>query len=233
VAGNRDIDAALSALWKQKWWMAIAAIVAAGAAAAIASLGADRYQTTALLEVGRVLGEPIDDPWAVAKMLESEAFRGTVAEHAGTRPPRIAADAVTAGQGRGEHPVLVRVTGSGESPQEAVAAGDAVVAEILARHKVRYEQALAVHRAHQDALAAAASKDPQAQREMLELASKLGSPVLTRPTSQLDPFPLPRQAVPRRIGTVAGVAALAVAAIAALVVIATAQCGAASPTEDQ
>ena len=212
-----SLDPSLHALWRRKWLVLVGAIVCSAVAAGITMATTARYQTTALVEVGRVMGEQLEDPYAVAQTINSAGFRAAMREKAGN----VAAEALTGGQGRLERPTLVRVTASGISADQAVAVGQAAVDELAARHKERFAAAIAGYREQERVLAG--SPDPAAQRELYDLRARLASPIFTAQTGVKDPFPVPSAPLPKNTLAAAGIAFVVSLAILALLVMALAQ----------
>ena len=108
-----SLDRYFAAVWRAKWLIIIAV---AGAAALTAFLGFRQptlYTATALLEVGRVWKEPLEDTYATTEIVKSAGFQHRLAEKTGIKYGQlrrsIQADTVTAGPRRssgrnsGEH----------------------------------------------------------------------------------------------------------------------------------
>ena len=220
-----ELDTSLRAVWRWKWLVLAGAVVAAAIVAGLSASTPPRYTTTALVEVGRVMGEELEDAFAVAQTINSSGFQTAMRARAGGPVPgSIQAEALTGGQGRLEHPTLVRVTASAPSAEAAVGVGQAAIAEIVARHTERYDQSLAVHREYERVLEAAVA-DPVARKELFELRARLASPVFTAPTSAKDPFPTPTAPAPKDTLLSAAVAFAVTLAILVLLVVALAQVG--------
>lgn len=216
------LDPSLHALWRWKWLVLAGAILCSAVAAGVTYATPDRYTTTALVEVGRVMGEQLEDPFAVAQTLNSPGFQAAMRARArGSLPGSVSAEALTGGQGRLEHPTLVRLTATAAAPDLAVTAGQTAVDELAARHKQRFEEALAGYREHERVLAGAI--DPAAQRELSELRARLASPIFTAETRVKDPFPVPAAPVAKNTLFAAGIAFVVGLAILSLVVMAIAQ----------
>lgn len=213
-----ELEPGLRALWRWKWLVLAGALVAAAIAAGVTMLGPDVFRTSALVEVGRVMGEPLEDPFAVAELVESAGFQQAAGARAGGArvAGRVEATAVTGGQGRAERPVFVRVTATGTTPEEAVRAGQAAVDELLARHRDRYAKAEAAWRETERLFAEAS-----ASRDLGEVRAKLASPTTTAETRLTDAFPVPASPITRNTAATAAVAfavALAILSLLALAV---------------
>jgi subunit length determinant Wzz-like protein len=230
VSETIELDLSLRALWRWKWLVLVGAIAAAAIAAGIMAAAAPRYTTTALVEVGRVMGEELEDAFAVAQTINSQGFQEAVRK-GGRFSGSVSAEALTGGQGRLEHPTLVRVTVTAPTADGAVALGQATVDELVARHKERFDAAVAGYREYEKVLAstgepAAGTADPATRKELYDLRARLASPVFTEPTHVKDPFPVPSAPEPKNVALAAGVAFAVSLAILVLLVVALAQVGA-------
>ena len=222
MSATIELEDSLRAVWRWKWLVLAGAVLAAAIAAGVAVSAPPRYTTTALVEIGRVMGEQIEDPFAAAQTINSQGFQSAMRARAGGAPAgTVQAEALTGGQGRLEHPTLVRVTATAPSAEQAVAAGRAAVDELVARHAERFDRSVAVHREYEGVLEAAA--DPASRKELFELRARLASPVFTAPTGAKDPFPVPAAPAPKDTLLSAGVAFLVSLAILVLFVVAIAQ----------
>jgi len=222
-----EIDLGLRELWRRKWLVIGGALVAAAVAAGAASLAAPRVSTSTLVRVGRVMGDELDDAFAVAQTVNSPGFQAAARQRAGGVSGTVTAEALTGGQGRLEHPTLVRITATSTAAEPAIALGNASVAELVARHAERFDASVAGFRAYEKVLAstgepAAGAADPSARKELYELRAKLEAPVYTAPTAATDPFP-PAVAQPKNAALAAGVAFAVSLAILVLLVLALAQ----------
>jgi hypothetical protein len=186
------------------------------------------------------MGEELEDAYAVAETVKSAGFQA--AAHTRSNAPvrgHVSADALTGGQGRTEHPILVKISAWGGTPQAAVAAGQGALDELLARHKERFAQAVDGYRQYEKILAAAAEPaggapaDATARRDLGELRARLASPIVTAETRLVDPFPVPSAPVARNTASSAGIAFAVAAAILTLLVLALGQVGSRGPEDTE
>lgn len=219
-----ELDLSLRELWRRKWLVLAGALLAAAVAAGLAAAAAPRYTTTTLVEVGRVMGDELEDAFAVAQTINSPAFQAAARGRANGAGGSVQAEALTGGQGRLEHPTLVRVTATAATADAAAAIGKAAVDEIVARHKERFDAAISGFRETERVLAAGGDPpaDAAARKDLLELRAKLGSPIFTEPTHAKDPFPA-ASPQPKNVAISAGVAFAVALAILVLLVVALAQ----------
>ena len=234
---NIEIDTSLRALWRWKWIVLLGALVAAAATAAVTLAAPAKYTTSTLVQVGRVMGDEVEDPYAIAQTVNSPGFQEAMrTREAGGKKARgsVTAEAVTGGQGRAQHPVLVRVTAIGPTPEDAVAVGQAAVDELVARHKERFDKAVAGYRDYEKVLGttgepAAGPADPAARKELFELRAKLASPVFTEETHAKDAFPVPTAPVPKNTLLLSALAFAVALAVLVLLAVAVAQVAAPRP----
>jgi hypothetical protein len=139
---------------------------------------------------------------------------------------------VTAGPPRSAYPILVRVTSSTESSDEAVRLASAVADAIIARHKKRYDEALARHleleqrleRRYLELKLPTAVSPPldgllKLERELDEVKTANTSPTHTQMTqlvSDVAPGAVIRPNAARNAAVAAVVAAAGLALIAAI-----------------
>ena len=224
-----ELDLSLQELWRRKWLVLAGALLVAGITAGVTLTTPAKYSTTALVEVGRVMGDELEDAFAVAQTINSPGFQTAARKRAsGAGSGSVLAEALTGGQGRIEHPTLVRVTATATSAQDAVALGTAAADELAARHHERFDDAVRGYREYENVLAATGETssngavDPVARKELFELRAKLASPVFTEATHLKDPFPLATPQ-PRNALLSAAVAFVVSLAVLVLLVVALAQ----------
>ena len=119
-----ELESGLRAVWRWKWFILGGALACAAAAAGWTMIGPARYTTSALVSLGRVVGEDIDDPYAVAQTINSPGFASAVRTRASGIAGSVTAEAITGGQGRLERPTHIRVTATAGSRSRCRAAGE-------------------------------------------------------------------------------------------------------------
>lgn len=217
-----ELDASIAAVLRRKWLILGGGVVCAALAAGYTLLGPPRYTTTALVEVGRVMGAELEDAFAIAQTVNSPGFQAAARARAGSLAGAVTAEALTGGQGRLEHPTLVRITATADAPGTAVAAGNAAVAELLDRQSQRFDASIAGYREQEKTLVALGA---DGQKDLAELRARMSSPISTAKTNVTDPFPVPAAPAPRDTAVAALVAFLVGLAMLTLVVVALAQVG--------
>ncbi|HXG66349.1 MAG TPA: Wzz/FepE/Etk N-terminal domain-containing protein [Blastocatellia bacterium] len=226
------LDAYFAAVWRAKWLILALVLAAAGITAFLGYRQSPQHTATALLEVGRVWKEPLQDIYAATETINSDGFLQQLAEKTGARPGplkrSVRAETVTVGPNRLRYPILVRIIATTANSAESVRLAQAVADELIARHEKLFQDALAPHLEHQRRLEERL-KDPSVQSsrdlasriesELDEVKAKNTSPVITRKTSLLEPV-VPggaiQPAVWRNVAAAALMAAFAGIAVAAL-----------------
>jgi hypothetical protein len=142
------LDNYFAAVWRAKWLILLVALAAAAATYYLRNQPAI-HPATAILEVGRVWKEPLDDTYIVEQTVNSPGFRHELAQKIGVRPRQlqnVKADTITAGPNRTRYPILLRITASTPDESESIRLAEAVATELIARHEKLFDEALATHR---------------------------------------------------------------------------------------
>jgi hypothetical protein len=223
-----SLDRYFRAVWRAKWFIIIIALATGGAIVYLELRQPTLYTAEAMIEVGRVWKEPLEDTYTTAETAGSGGFLHALAQKLGVRPAylkrSIKADTVRAGPRRAQYAILVRITATTESFEESQRLAQSVADEIIARHDKIFEEALAPHRRQEQRLA---ERVKQATGEMtIKLESELdqvrtsnASPVMTEKTHLIDSVAQGeaiRQSPWRRAAGYSLIAALAAVAVAIL-----------------
>lgn len=197
-----SLDRYVAALWRAKWLIAIAV---AGAAAVTAFLGFRQptlYTASALLEVGRVWKEPLEDIYTTTEIINSPGFLHRLAEKSDVRQGQlrrsIKADPVTAGPRRTRYPILVRITATTGSYDESERLASVVADGVIEDHARLFEQALAPRLERQkrleemlkdQSLASSTGRETllKLQAELDEVRANNTSPTMTEKTRLVEP----------------------------------------------
>jgi hypothetical protein len=222
VSEISELDTSVAALARWKWFILAGAVVCSALSGGYTLLGPPRYSTSTLVEVGRVMGAELEDAFAVAQTVNSPGFQAAARARSGSAPGLVTAEALTGGQGRLEHPTLVRITATASTPSDAVAAGNASVDELVDRHQQRFSAAMVAYLEQEKALV---EMGPAGQRDLAELRARMTSPTVTAKTMVKDPFPVPSAPAPRNTAFAAAIGFVLGAAILTLIVVAGAQIG--------
>lgn len=149
IDGEAKLDPYFRAVWRAKWL--ILALVA-GAAAVSAGVSTSRpalHSASGLLQVGRVWGQSLEDPYVTTEIANSAGFLNEVAAAGDLSPGylrrSVKAETVTAGPPRSAYPILVRITATTESPADSVRIASAVAEGLVERHGKTFDQTLAPH----------------------------------------------------------------------------------------
>src|SRR5262245_9238441 len=143
------LDRSVRAVWRAKWLILAGIILAAAITAFLGFREAPIHTANVLLRVGRVWKEPLEDPYVTSETANSAGFLTELAAAQGLRPGSlkrgIRAEPVTAGPPRSAYPILVRITASTESSDESIRLAGQVAEALVARHKKKYDEAIAPH----------------------------------------------------------------------------------------
>jgi hypothetical protein len=144
------LDKYLIAIWRAKWLIILGVLLAAGAAYYLASRQPTLHKATALLKIGRVWKEPLEDPYVTETIVNSAGFQKELAKKINANPRQLKrsvhAETIIAGPRRSRYPILVSVTAtSDESADDAVRLTEAVADELVARHEALFNEAMKPH----------------------------------------------------------------------------------------
>lgn len=192
----------LLAIWRAKWIILAVTALAALLATLIGIRQAELYTATALLEVGKVWKEPLEDPYLTVEIINSDGFIHQLAEKVGAKPSelkrRLRAEAVVGGAPRSAYAVLVKITASSENPQEAVKLAQAAAEQTIKRHLSLFDGAIESHmerqrwlERQQRELASSRSALSEAAvllvRDLDEVKSANSSPTMTKRSNLISP----------------------------------------------
>lgn len=143
------LDRAVFAVWRAKWLVVLIVLAAAGATAFIKSREPVLYTAAASIKTGRVWKEPIEDYYVTSEIINSPAFARELADSVGLKPNQarqgINAKTVEGGPRRARYPILVRITATAESQDQAVALAQAAAEHVVARHEKIFQDAIRPH----------------------------------------------------------------------------------------
>jgi LPS O-antigen subunit length determinant protein (WzzB/FepE family) len=168
------LDKYFSALWRAKWFILLAVIAVTAIATYMAKQQPTLYTADAIVEVGRVWKEPLEDTYITEQVVKSAGFLHELAPKIGVRPRQlknsIQSEAIIVGPRVSRYPILLKISASAESESEAVRLAQGVADELISRHEKLFNEALAPRQARQQKLEAQL-KELQAQastsRELL------------------------------------------------------------------
>lgn len=141
------LDSFFKWVWRGKWLIIFLVVVASGAAAVMGLRQPEIHTSVALIEVGRVRDKPLKDIYVTVEIANSPGFIQDVAAKSGIRPGQLSRSvqvgALESGAPRSVYPILIRVTAQTESADESVRLAQAVADEIVSRHEILFDQAMA------------------------------------------------------------------------------------------
>ena len=230
------LDRLFAALWRGKWVIIIGTLAAACVAAYLGFRQPTLYTASALVEVGRVWKEPLEDIYTTTETVNSDGFMQKLATKIGVKPGQlkraVRAEAVVAGPRRARYPILVRVTATTENPDESVRLAGAVADEIIAQHDELFKAAVAPHldrkrqleerqkQLSNDAATGLRELAMKVETEIDEITTNTTSPTMTEQTHLVEsvvPGASIRTSPWRAVVIAALTAAVALVAVVALV----------------
>lgn len=199
-----SLDRYFAALWRAKWLIIILTIIAGAIVAFLGFRTPNLYTASALIEVGRVWKEPLEDSYTTAEVAGSAGFLQELASQSGLNPGRlkrtIKADVVQGGPRRAQYPILVRVVATTENADDSIRLAHVVADEIIKRHDALFNEALAPHTEQQNHIEqrlkalstgstpAASELELKLSTELYEVRSNNQSPTLTKKTRLTAPI---------------------------------------------
>lgn len=143
------LDRYVLAVWRAKWFIILAVILAAGITAYLANRQPTLHKAIALIKVGRVWKEPLEDPYITARVINNSGFLKELAQKTGVSPSKlkrsVKAEVEIAGPRKTRYPILISVTATAETGEEAVRFANAVADEVRARQEVTFNEAMRPH----------------------------------------------------------------------------------------
>jgi LPS O-antigen subunit length determinant protein (WzzB/FepE family) len=153
-----DIAPYIRAVWRRKWFI-ISIVLLVAAISLILGLREPRvYASTALIKVGRIWNEQIEDPYVVTEIINSQPFLSRLGQRLSTKQkPRALSQALTAerlegGKARNRYVYLIRLTARGSTPEEAKELVRAAADQIIEQTAEKFESAYPVYTAREKAL---------------------------------------------------------------------------------
>src|SRR5687767_8475604 len=148
-----NLDKYFSAIWRAKWLILFVVISAAAIAFYLARQQPTLHTADAIIEVGRVWKEPLEDTYITEQVVNSAGFMHELATKIGVKPRQlksnIQAEAIIVGPRVSRYPILLKITASADSESEAVKFAQAVADELISRHERLFNEALAPRKARE------------------------------------------------------------------------------------
>jgi hypothetical protein len=230
------LDRLFAAIWRGKWIIISGTLVAAAVTAYLGLRQPTLYTASAMIEVGRVWKEPLEDIYTTTETANSDGFIQKLSTKTGVKPNQlkrsVRAETVMAGPRRARNPILVRVTATTENSDESVRLAQSAADEIIARHDELFKAALAPHlnrkrqleerqkQLSNDATPALRDLAMKVETEIDEIDANTTSPTLTEQTHLVEsvvPGATIRTSPWRAVLVTALIAAVALVSIVALV----------------
>lgn len=225
-----SLDRYFSAVWRAKWLIVVVVLLASATAWWLRERQPAQVQAAALLRIGRVWKEPLEDPYVTEAVLNSPGFFHDLAAkqggHASHLKRRVHSEVVIAGTHKARYPILLSIVATSESSDDAVRLATAVSDEIIERHQQLFDEALDPYRKRAELIEsqlkqAAGSRELQSklELELNDVRVSNSSPAVTDKTRLVEPIvaeTISKPGVIRGVATVALVAVLVSIVIAAL-----------------
>ena len=225
-----SLDRYFTAVWRAKWVIIVVVVLASATAWWLRERQPSQVQATALLKIGRVWKEPLEDPYVTEAVLNSAGFFHDLANKQGGNAShfkrRVRSEVVIAGTHKARYPILLSITATSESSDEAIRLATAVSDEIISRHQDLFEEALDPYRKREELIEsqlkqAAGPRELQSklELELNEVRVSNSSPTVTDKTRLVEPIvaeTISKPGVIRGVATVALVAALVSIVLTAL-----------------
>lgn len=143
------LDRYVQAVWRAKWLIILGTLLAALATAYLANRQPTLHKATALIKIGRVWKEPLEDIYITERIINSPSFLKSVAEKIGVSRRQlkqsIRAETVIAGPRKSRYPILVSITATTESAEDSAKFARAVADEVSAQHEGLFNEAMKPH----------------------------------------------------------------------------------------
>jgi LPS O-antigen subunit length determinant protein (WzzB/FepE family) len=174
ISDEVSLDKYVSALWRAKWLIILAVIAVTAIAIYLAKRQPTLYTADAIIEVGRVWKEPLEDTYITEQVVKSPAFLHELAPKIGVKAKllrnSIQSEAIVVGPRVSRYPILLKITASAESESEAIRLAQAVADEVISRHEKLFTEAIAPRQARQQKLEDQLKElkaQPSASRELM------------------------------------------------------------------
>ena len=150
------LDRYFAAVWRAKWLVIVGVISAAAVMLAIEYNRPTLHSATAVIRVGHVWKEPLQDLYITTEIANNDGFMQAVATRVGIDPGSLRrhlhAETITGGPAQRPYALLLRFTATAENAEESVRIAEGAAAEILARHEKLFDEAFAPRLMHQHRL---------------------------------------------------------------------------------
>jgi LPS O-antigen subunit length determinant protein (WzzB/FepE family) len=151
-----NLDKYLLAMWRAKWLIMFMVTATAAIAIYLARQQPALYTAEAIIEVGRVWKEPLEDTYITEQIVNSPGFIHELAPKIGLKPKQlkssVQSEAIIVGPRVSRYPILLKIMASAASESEAVKLAQAVADELISRHEKLFQEALAPRKAREQKL---------------------------------------------------------------------------------
>ena len=221
-----SLDRYISAVWRAKWLIGLGIVLAGGVAFWLAKSEPASYSSKALIKIGRVWKEPLEDPFITEELINGSDFSRELSQQTGLKRQQLKrglkAETVMGGARKSRYPILVGITATADTAEEASRISEAAAESVVARHQKLFDAAVAPHKAHEQALETRLKEAAQSpglrefaikiESDLAEVKANNDSPLLTEKTQMVQANTALSASPPsgRRSAAVAGAIAVVV-----------------------
>lgn len=179
----------LRIIWSRRKLIILTTLVFMVISGGITQMRPDRYETTALIQIGRVWEKEIENPYLTREWMESDAFLLQVIEklHLDTTPRQIQEAVRTKVLEKGasgrKKPLLLSVQVFAETPQQPVNIAETIVTLVIEKHRLRFEEWFHEYQVYEEGLSHDVARIEKAIRDLEVLVKKQQmAPVVNAPS---------------------------------------------------
>jgi uncharacterized protein involved in exopolysaccharide biosynthesis len=155
---SADLAPYIRAIWKRKWFITVIVLLSAAISLTLGLREPKVFAATALIKVGRIWSEPVEDPYILTEIMNSQPFLARVSERlSGNRRPKELASALSAerlegGRARNRYVYLIRITARGGTPEEAKELAKAAADQTIEESQKKFDAAFPAYEARSKTL---------------------------------------------------------------------------------
>lgn len=181
----------LRVIWSRRFFIIFTTLILMAGAGGVGKILPKKYETTALIQIGRVWEKEIENPYLTKEWISSEAFLSQIIKKLGLnvtpdqmrKKKSIEAKVLESGPSANKTPLLLSVRVHDEIPQQTVDIVEAVADLLIETHQVRFRERLHEYQAYEEGLSNDVSQIEKAIRELELLIKKQQlAPVVNAPS---------------------------------------------------
>lgn len=181
----------LRVIWSRRVFIVFTTLILMAGAGVVSQILPKKYETTALIQIGRVWEKEIESPYLTKEWIFSDAFLSQIIKKLGldTTPDQmrkkksIEVKVLESGPSGNKTPLLLSVRVQSEIPEQTVAVSEAVASLLIETHQVRFQERLHEYQVYAEGLSHDVSQIENATRELELLIKKQQlAPVVNAPS---------------------------------------------------